>query len=217
MDSAIRQIERNIEYGDAASIVTAFNLRRRTGQLENWDVRHNGQFPGKNWSELLFKHFVVEKSKYTIDWLVATNVENQANYVYCRARGNERSDGYGGATFNFALEDGSKFQLQGPWHSNSSDLFKDTGYDVRQKHYTFCVIGTNTEYSNNNYSRQRIVSIIHKDKQPTLGHFYRGDILAGEIANMLGQQVYIFSESEGGSHSGTINPGDLEKNTYWRS
>jgi len=47
--------------------------------------------------------------------------------------GDPESQGFGGAICMFTLEDGTKEQVKGPWHSNSEALFKDTGLDLRNE------------------------------------------------------------------------------------
>ena len=50
-------------------------------------------------------------------------------------------DGYGGAVVKFRLLDGSVDQVKGPWRMRHADpLFEDTGWDVREKYWTWVVI-----------------------------------------------------------------------------
>jgi len=65
--------------------------------------------------------------------------DNPADNIY--VSGGKNSDGFGGRTLSFTLEDGTVEELRGPWHTNSDDLFVHTGIDLRAKYLTFVVIG----------------------------------------------------------------------------
>jgi len=86
-------------------------------------------------------------------WLVAIQ-DNPADNIYVSAASAENQPGYkgfrgfAGRTLTFELEDGDILELQGPWATNSDALFKDTGYDIRDKYLTFGVIGLSRKYEN---------------------------------------------------------------------
>ena len=62
-------------------------------------------------------------------WLVGC-VESCGDHIYCS--GGPNSEGFGGATLEFTLENGcDSIKLKGPWHSNADSMFADTGVDFR--------------------------------------------------------------------------------------
>lgn len=111
--------------------------------------------------------------------------------------------GYGGATLQFLMEDGTVDDVNGPWHSNSDSLYRDTGIDLRDKTATFGVIGKGKTYEGN-YTY--IEDVVHKDDDWTLGSFYRIENLAQTFADNIGQRTYFYSQSTGGSHIGWKDP-----------
>ena len=135
-------------------------------------------------------------------WLVSTS-DDRASNVY--VEGGPGSQGFGGAELVFTLRDGSAVTLKGPWHSNSDSLFRDTGVDVRNEHYTFGVIGTGREYRNTGGSAT-ITGVIHADKGPTKGQFSRINDLAQQMADERQQTLFYYQESKGGSSCGPVDP-----------
>lgn len=137
-------------------------------------------------------------------WLYAIQ-GNPADNIY--VSGGESSDGFGGRTLSFTLEDGTIEKLSGPWHANSDALYGDTGVDLRNKHLTFVIVsrgrkGIQTEQG---YTT-KMIDVLYKDKQAIVGEFDRGKKLAQSIANKLKQTVYCYTQSQGGSSNSPINP-----------
>jgi hypothetical protein len=143
-------------------------------------------------------------------WLVAIQ-PNEADNIYVSASPKENTPGYGGfrgfggATLSFELEDGTTIDLQGLWHSNSGALYNDTGYDIRNKHKTFGVIGLGREYRKG-MGQVTITDVIYKDDDWVIGSFGRAKKIAQNLANTLGKQVMCFSKSQGGSSCGVVKP-----------
>jgi hypothetical protein len=140
-------------------------------------------------------------------WLVADQPNAAAN-IY--VEGGPNSDGFGGSTLTFSLVDGGEVKLKGPWHANSDSLFADTDIDVRDRHYTYVVIGRRRE-SGEHYE-SIIADVLYRDDEPQLGSFHRGDELARQWAREIGAQVFLYSESEGGSSHGPVQPDAV---FYW--
>jgi len=149
--------------------------------------------------ELIYRK-VIGKSGGT--WVYPVNVENKGEMIHCRRPGDFKSNGYGGSTLKFPLEDGTELELQGPWHSNSESFYEDTGIDIRDTHYTFVIISKNRDYD---MYRWIMKDIIYIDEKPTLGKFERGEDMAIEFVKKLGHPVYLYAESSGGSRCGIIN------------
>jgi len=137
-------------------------------------------------------------------WYVAVQ-ENEADNVYCTSKNKARgSDGFGGRTLVFELEDGTRDSVQGPWHSSSGSLFEDAGYDARDKHLTFGVVAMDSGHDE--HWNTVMVDVQHRDEAPVLGKFDRIDELAQETADRLQKTVAYYRESKGGSCRSSKEP-----------
>lgn len=139
-------------------------------------------------------------------WYISTNDASPASHIYVASKDpevNKKSQGFAGRTITFNLEDGSVDKVQGPWHTNSDSLYKETGVDLRDQHLTFGVIGKGYE---GNLRESRILNVLHKDEDWTLGEFNRIQKLAQALANKLGEELYVYQQSQGGSSQGPVKP-----------
>jgi len=134
-------------------------------------------------------------------WLVAIQ-PNEADNVYCE--GGPNSDGFGGATLTFKLDDGTTIALAGPWHSNADSLFDDTGYDCRDKYTSLGIIGLGRESDWNKGDLYK--EVLHYDKKPVIGNFDRIEKLAQEKANELGKEIFYSVRTSGGGCSWCCQP-----------
>ena len=130
-------------------------------------------------------------------WLVPT-CANPAQWVHYHNPKDTRSDGYGGRTLTFSLEDGTVYHARGPWHTNADSLFKDTGLDIRNTHLTFVVLSKAVDHDEQ-YNRI-MVDVVHIDEKPTEGSFDRYK----ELARLHPEAKFYYSEWHGGSSSGTL-------------
>lgn len=132
------------------------------------------------------------------EWLVG-DIPNCASQIY--VKGCKDSNGFNGQTLKFELVDGTILEWKGPWHSNSDSFFRDTGVDIRDKHYTFGCVAVGRKYEG-----WEVVfrGILHIDKEPTLGTYNRIETLANNYTTELGIPLYYYSRSEGGSTSGNV-------------
>jgi len=140
-------------------------------------------------------------------WYVAIQ-PNEGDNVYCGSRSGKHSDGFGGSTLDFELEDGTIDKVQGPWHSNSSALLDDTEYDVTHKHFTKGIIAldcVNVEDSTD-WMKTKHFEVLHYDKEPIIGDFERIDIMAQYFANELKKSIYYAVITSGGGRSKWVNP-----------
>ena len=155
-------------------------------------------------------------------WMVAIQ-DNPGDNVYVSA---DPSDGYlagyrgfrgfGGATLQFKLEDGTIEELQAPWHSNADALFDDTGIDARDRYETFVVVSKRREFID---YQTVMADVLYIDEKPQCGVFDRGDGIAKKFADELGKPVFLYSESRGGSSCGAVYPTawDQKKiDSYWK-
>lgn len=146
-------------------------------------------------------------------WLVAQQ-PNEGDNVYFHNPRDKNSDGFGGGTLHFPLIDGGVYEAKGPWKSNAGDLFKDTGYDAREKHLSFVVIGRAVEFRKNprsSWGSNRVISdIVYRDPAGGLiGNFYRFKQILVSLPN---GQYHFYSETPGGSHAGREDVDD-----WWRA
>lgn len=139
-------------------------------------------------------------------WLVA-DAPNAAEHVYVtnnpqnttsRSQGFE---GFGGATLQMPLLDGTVFELHGGWHSNSDALFADTGIDVRDKYLTFVVLAKERDFTKDLSMRTILRGIVYKDAAPTLGKYDRYK----DLIPLYPEARVYYSQSHGGSSSGYID------------
>jgi hypothetical protein len=131
-------------------------------------------------------------------WLVAVQ-PNAAENVYFHDPKDASSQGFAGRTLSFPLEDGTVYEAKGPWHSNADRLYKDTGIDVRNTHYTFVVLAMARD------GWPTILrDVVYKDAQPVLGSFTRYK----ELIKRYPQAQVYYSESSGGSSCGPISAED---------
>lgn len=147
-------------------------------------------------------------------WLYPINSDTPAEQVHFHDPRDLRSDGYGGSTLNFALEDGSVYAAKGPWHSNAGGMFAATGTDIRNTHRTYGCVARRRIYKNH---IQEFHSILHADTEAVIGSFDRLKLIAQEWADKLGHPVACYRESKGGSSSGWEIPTgtDWKKWTDW--
>ena len=149
-------------------------------------------------------------------WLVALE-PNEGGNIYV-SDPSPKSEGFAGRLITFPLEKpGESITLQGPWHGNSEALFRDTGYDARDKHETFVVIAKRRTYKD---GRTFYEDVLHQDEAPTLGYFERGSVLAEELATRLNQPVFCYSKSRGGSSDGPVYPNNWteeRKQAWWHN
>lgn len=161
-------------------------------------------------------HKLVDKQGHV--WLYPANSDSPAEQVHFHNPKDLKSDGYGGATLHFVLEDGTTYAAKGPWHSSADAMFEATGVDIRNTHYTYGCVSLKRVYvpsTTRSYydSVTRFEGVLHADKEPVLGRFSRLTDLAKEHATRLGHPVAYYSQSKGGSSSGWEVPAGTE----WKS
>ena len=178
-------------------LMKEYIIQRRpmtSGQGEAVVHKYN-QYTGKSGCIWL----VSDQPNYGDQILVTNNPENTTS----KEQGFE---GFGGATMQIPLVDGGVFELHGGWHSNSDALFQDTGIDARDKHYTRVIVAMGRK-SDNLYNTI-FTDVIHYEDDYVLGFFERSKEIAQKLADELGQMVYCYSESQGGSSCGGVKPSE---------
>lgn len=134
-------------------------------------------------------------------WL--TPISGEARMII--AEGGPGSQGFGGADLTFTLKNGvDKITLHSPWSSNTDALFEDTGIDLRNKHLTWGCIGRHRKFikANGISSPTVFLDLVYWDRQPTLGSFDRIKELAREMSFEMGEVLFCYSQSIGGSSAG---------------
>lgn len=155
-------------------------------------------------SEQSSKKYKKIKGK-SADWYIAIQ-KNEGDNIYFASRSKSHSNGFGGSSLQFELEDGTIDTVQGPWHSNSASLLEDTGYDATHKYLTQGIIALDCEPHSNKNGVTLHKEILHRDEEPVLGDYHRIDIMAQEFANKLQKEVYCAVVSMGGGSSGWKKP-----------
>lgn len=137
-------------------------------------------------------------------WLTLANGSADMMLV----EGGPNSRGFGGATLQCKLEDGTIQELTGPWSSNTESLFADTGIDLRNKIITWGVIGRWRDFPRTTRIDHRniIGGLIEFDSEPTAGIFERIETRARELAYQRDEILFYYSQSFGGSSCGSVLP-----------
>lgn len=162
-------------------------------------VEHQGMTCGSSEAESRTYKKVTDASGNV--WLIA-NQEAAAENVYFHNPKDTKSDGFGGRTLSFPIDDGTVYEAKGPWHSGPDALFKSTGIDLRNTHRTFVVLAKERDSTKDGTYRTIMRGVLYKDEKPVLGSFYRYK----ELAKQYPEAKYAYSESSGGSSCGPINP-----------
>jgi len=143
-------------------------------------------------------------------WYLWTEHPDAGDNIFCGST-TKREDGFSGSTINFTLTDGSIVKLLGPWHTSSSHLLSATGVDLRNKHYTRCVVGLERKY---NYPNSIIEHVIYEDVDWMISDLNRGDYLAFRLMQEVNRRITYFNQSSGGSILRTTNIDDKMKKYY---
>lgn len=106
-----------------------------------------------------------------------------------------RMQGYGGNTLKFELDDGTVDEVKGPWHTNSIGFFENTGINVGELHLTKVTLWDDGDGTP-----------IYQEKEPVLGHYYRGERIAQQLATLRNKPIGFKSESSGGSTQKVCQP-----------
>lgn len=144
------------------------------------------------------------------EWKIALGKSGRI-WLYSEGRssvwveGGKGSRGCGGSSVAFKLAGGvGSISLVGPWHSNADACFVDTGVDVRSNFMTWGCVGTGRSYDSNT-GQSKVTGLVYFDKQPTKGLYERVDLIAWEMQEKdPDTKLYVYSESEGGSHCGPV-------------
>ncbi len=134
-------------------------------------------------------------------WLYAIDSDEPGSLVYYHNPKDTQSQGFGGATLEFPLEDGTSYSAKGAWHGNSDALYAATGVDLRSKHKTFVVLFRRRELADNRYIRYVMRDVVYRDPDGGIvGDFDRWKTLAAQYPTAL----FFYSQSAGGSSCGLI-------------
>jgi hypothetical protein len=133
------------------------------------------------------------------------DVKFGAGNIY--ADGGPGSEGMGGRTCRFELEDGTHYDSIGPWMTNSNDLFAQTGVDLRNRHASRLILARKIEYPKGQYcDRPDMLDVVHYEEEFVEGTFDRANILAQDIADKMGEKLFYFIETSGGAQSFHVLP-----------
>ncbi len=128
----------------------------------------------------------------------------EADNIY--VEGGKNSQGMGGATCPFLLENGETVNIQGPWKTGADGLFSETGYDAREKYTSRGIVSLGKEYGEKWNEPDLYHDVLHCDTEPVIGAFDRIDKIAQEFANKLGKKIYVSVITSGGGSAGWKDP-----------
>lgn len=131
------------------------------------------------------------------------SIPDAADFIYARDMDTKISHGFARRTLIFETADGP-LSLQGPWKSNSDQLFRETGVDLRESHLT---IGVVARYAKPiDLCRAVYSGVLFADEAPVNGHFDRIEMIAQRYADELGQRIFFSMRSHGSGHAGSKSP-----------
>lgn len=136
-------------------------------------------------------------------WFVGTQ-QASADDIY--VEGGKNSQGMAGATCPFLLEDGETINIQGPWKTSADALFKDTGYDARDRYTTRGIVALRKEHAKKFYDPDLFFDVLHFDEDFIIGDFNRIKNIAQKFSNDLGKNVYYSYVSDGGGCGSWADP-----------
>jgi len=134
-------------------------------------------------------------------WLVAIQPA-EADNIY--VEGNRGSDGFGGRTIRFPLENGEVVALQGPWKTGADGLLKDTGYDATDKYSSLGIIALECERDWKQGDLYK--NVLYKDDDWVIGTFDRIKDMAQGFADSLGVRVVFGVITYGGGCGSYCDP-----------
>ena len=136
--------------------------------------------------------------------------KNEAFNTMVIVEGGPNSDGFGGRTLPFNMDDGSVLQLKGPWSASHDEFFKQTGIDRREHYNTWGCIGRHRGHHSNprGYdSRTVICDLVYFDSpEGAIGGYDRIRDIARAMAAERDEVLFMHSATYGGSSSGPVFP-----------
>lgn len=137
-----------------------------------------------------------------IRWIIPAGLHRADNIVHFDPK---NKNGFGGATIQLPMDNGSTITLKGPWTSNPVALYNDTGVDIRNECVTFGTVSKVPIPYNNLLNTK---SLLHLDTTPVIGTLDRIWKIAKRYANDLQQSVYAISSTSNGSTLFHCEPND---------
>jgi hypothetical protein len=124
--------------------------------------------------------------------------------------GGKGSQGFGGQTLQFKLEDGTTFDSAGPWMTTAENMLADTGVDLRDQQATRVIISRKVHYPKNIYAfMPDMIDVVYYEEQFVEGRFERAKEKVREIVKETGESLHYFIESFGGAQCGMMKPEDV--------
>lgn len=134
------------------------------------------------------------------------NCDNAADHIWVHDSNDQQ--GISGRVVNFKLFDGQTLSLQGPWHTNPNYLLRNGGPDLREKHRVRYVIALDRETNKVYGNPDKYWQIL--EAAPETGIICAFDYVSKKAQNLAderGQRVFYAQVTEGGSMTGSANPG----------
>lgn len=162
----------------------------------------------------------------TLEWLVLPNREADFMLQWHDTKGTSR--GFAGRTLTLKVigelhpiegewqtklfDEPKTFEWQGPWSSNTDALFKDTGYDIRNRIRTWGCLSLARDWATNSSNQAIMKNLIYFDPEPQYGTYSRIVDMAKAKAKELRRPIYFYMTSYGGSSSGVEGYNEYSQN-----
>lgn len=111
----------------------------------------------------------------------------------------------GSMTWNVPSQN-CKITLRGPWHASPSDLYEDTGVDVRDQNLSQGVVSRGITHGNAGICSALYSDVLHFDDTPVVGLSCRVKSIAQELANKHQEKLKWWSAHSRGGMGGTVEP-----------
>ena len=171
--------------------------------MKRYEIKHQPTLFGRD--EVKKRTFKKVETDKKI-WYIPVQ-DNAADDLHVQIKGEGSQlgsfQGYGGATLEFLLEDGTIDKVKGPWHSNSISLLADTGIDLTKRTMTIGAIGKDRTFEGNTTFLE---DVLYEDTDWVVGDFNRIKEMAQEFADDLGIKVWYYSQTNGGSSTCWLDP-----------
>jgi len=166
----------------------------------NETIRRNRTMTCGSYEAEIRKYIPVVEEDGSV-WLIADQPNMADNMYYCNF--DPKSQGFARRTLHFVTVDGDEIDLPAPWHSNSQAFKERTGIDITDTHLTYGLISKGRKMDSN--FNTVYVDVLYKDKEPTLGQFHRVLHIAKRLARERNEDLFCYSESQGGSSSQPVS------------
>lgn len=120
--------------------------------------------------------------------------------------GGKGSNGFGGRTITFQIDDGTTYDSIGPWRAGADAMLEDTGVDIRNSYGSRLVLSRGIK-SDGHYGSVYL-DVVYHEEHKVEGLFERAYELAKQKVKEMNEPLFYYIETAGGTQSGKMKPED---------